>query len=114
MSRRRFVILEHDHPFLHWDFMLEQDGTLKTWRLLDLPSAGAVCRTECLSDHRIEYLTYEGPVSGNRGQVKRVVSGTYEIRDDPGSELSLELFDCDRLTGAVMSDDGQKQNWRFI
>ncbi|HBE68769.1 MAG TPA: hypothetical protein DDW52_11540 [Planctomycetaceae bacterium] len=33
---------------------------------------------ERLIDHRRHYLTYEGPVSGNRGEVKRVASGTYE------------------------------------
>jgi hypothetical protein len=81
----RFVILEHDHPTLHWDLMLEHDGALKTWRLPRPPgpkqdaAQGAVA----LPDHRLMYLEYEGPVSGNRGQVKRWDAGTYElVRDD--------------------------------
>jgi hypothetical protein len=31
-----------------------------------------------LADHRIEYLHEEGPLSGNRGEVRRVDAGTYE------------------------------------
>ncbi len=87
----RFVILEHDHPFLHWDLMFEAGSTLRTWRLSrpfaadpgsaehDLHGSAEVARipAEELPDHRIEYLDYEGPVSNNRGSVKRVESGWF-------------------------------------
>ena len=36
----RFVILEHDHPQLHWDFMLEVGEVLWTWRLATAPRGG--------------------------------------------------------------------------
>src|SRR5580765_3650553 len=36
----RYVILAHDHPFPHWDLMLERDASLRTWRLATLPKAG--------------------------------------------------------------------------
>src|SRR3954469_24553164 len=74
----RFVILEHDHPFLHWDFMLEFENRLRTWRLATPPAPGAVA-AEALADHRLEYLNYEGPVGGNRGHVRRWDRGTYTI-----------------------------------
>lgn len=35
----------------------------------------SVFRAERLADHRREYLTYEGPVSGGRGRVRRVAEG---------------------------------------
>lgn len=73
----RFVILEHDHPSLHWDLLLEVDGAAATWRLLARPEPGRPIPAERLPDHRLLYLDYEGPVSGNRGQVKRVHSGTW-------------------------------------
>lgn len=79
---RRFVVLEHDHPFLHWDLMLETDGTLRTWRLLAEPVGGDPVPAEPLVDHRIAYLDYEGPVSGDRGHVTRWDHGTYEGHDD--------------------------------
>lgn len=31
------------------------------------------------SDHRKAYLTYEGPVSGERGRVRRVAEGEVEV-----------------------------------
>src|SRR5436305_12258768 len=61
----RYVILAHDHPFLHWDLMLEHDGSLRTWRLATPPVADQDVAAEELADHRLAYLDYEGPVSGN-------------------------------------------------
>ena len=80
----RFVILEHDHPTLHWDLMLEDGAALKTWRLPQPPGQEAsgdetrVADAVALPDHRLMYLDYEGPVSGDRGHVKRWDAGTYE------------------------------------
>lgn len=76
----RFVILEHDYPHLHWDFMLEAGPVLKTWRLDRMPTEkNEEIRAEVLGDHRLAYLEYEGPLSGDRGQVMRRDQGTYEI-----------------------------------
>ena len=36
----RFVILEHDHPRLHWDLMLQTGDALRTWRLASPPTRG--------------------------------------------------------------------------
>ena len=62
----RFVILEHDHPVLHWDLMLEAGDVLQTWRLANPPTPGCAIDATALPDHRLTYLDYEGPVSGNR------------------------------------------------
>src|ERR1700755_874015 len=73
----RFAILEHDHPLLHWDFLLETGDVLRTWRLQAPPPPGCRLSAEPLAPHRKLYLDYEGPVSGNRGQVKRFDGGTF-------------------------------------
>lgn len=101
----QFVILFHELPDesqwkSHWDLMLEFDGSLKSWALdesplfeVDLPLAPEadsepatypraqmikrVILGNRVADHRIEYLTYEGPVSNNRGSVRSVDRGTY-------------------------------------
>ena len=73
----RFVILEHDHPALHWDLMLEAKGALRTWRL-PLPPMDGDLVAEALGDHRLAYLDYQGPVSGNRGNVERWDFGTWQ------------------------------------
>ena len=86
----RFVILEHDHPLLHWDFMLEHDGVLKTWRLpappTDLPRTALA-----IGDHRLAYLDYEGPVSGGRGTVKRWDAGAVDVVGISNESWSVRL-----------------------
>ncbi len=73
----RFVILAHDWPAPHFDLMLEAGGVLKSWRLLAVPVPGMAVPAEATDDHRLEYLDYEGPVSGGRGVVRRVDGGTF-------------------------------------
>jgi len=85
MAVPRYVILRHDLPAqagrgLHWDLMLEQDGTLKTWALDNEPLVSQSIRAIELADHRTAYLAYEGPVSDGRGEVSRWDHGTYEVR----------------------------------
>jgi hypothetical protein len=80
----RFVILEHDWPTLHWDFLLEAGSVLRAWRLLGEPGMGRRCAAEPNADHRSLYLDYEGPVSGNRGNVRRWDAGTFDwLADSP-------------------------------
>jgi hypothetical protein len=80
----RYVILAHDHPFPHFDLMLESGDVLRTWRLLALPAVGVSVPAVLLGDHRRDYLDYEGPVSNGRGVVKRVADGTFTMeRDEP-------------------------------
>jgi len=75
----RFVILHHDHPFVHWDFLLENGKNCRTWRVLSEPTAELTeCDAELLPDHRLFYLDYEGPVSGDRGKVTRIDGGEFD------------------------------------
>lgn len=74
----RFVILHHDWPTPHWDLFLESGDVLKAWRLLADPTPNADIPATANRDHRPIYLDYEGAVSGARGTVTRVQSGTYD------------------------------------
>lgn len=90
LSAGRFVWLRHELPAganraSHWDLMLEVSGALATWafasalfsdRVGESRSAGAALR---LADHRLAYLDYEGPISGGRGEVRRMDSGHYVV-----------------------------------
>ncbi len=95
----RFVILEHDHPTLHWDFMLEDGLVLKTWRLPAPPPADPRV-AQPLEDHRNAYLDYEGPVAGNRGAVKRWDIGTFDWTEHTHDLCRLELHGA-RWNGIV-------------
>jgi hypothetical protein len=81
----QFVLLAHDWPTPHLDLMLSAGGVLKTWRLAAWPGAA-----EPIADHRLHYLDYEGPVSGGRGTVRRVLAGEY-AGEIGGPEWSVTL-----------------------
>ena len=73
-DRVRFAVLSHDHPVPHFDLLIEQGDVCRTWRLAREPGERPVA-AEAIADHRPHYLTYEGPVSGNRGRVTRWDAG---------------------------------------
>jgi len=87
----RFVILEHDYPELHWDFMLEKEGVLKTWKLSVPPRVGQLLTAELSFDHRLIYLDYEGPISDNRGSVVCWDRGTFTWEQESEDRLRVHL-----------------------
>ncbi|HEY2249619.1 MAG TPA: DNA polymerase ligase N-terminal domain-containing protein [Planctomycetaceae bacterium] len=87
----RFVVLIHDHPALHWDFMLEKEAALRTWRLDRPPTEAGPIPAEAIANHRLAYLDYEGPVSGGRGTVTAFDRGEYSLLVDDGHVVAVEL-----------------------
>ena len=105
----RFVVLRHEietdsaHSARgsHWDLMLEDDGQLLTWALPRLPEeTDTPIRCQQLDDHRIAYLDYEGPISNNRGSVKRWDRGTFQWKQRRPNELSVVL-EGEKLRGTL-------------
>jgi hypothetical protein len=88
----RFVILLHKFVGVdeceHWDVMFEIEvagyGQLDTWSIP--PQLNSIqkelnafsCPAKHLPLHRIIYLNYEGDISNNRGNVKKIDKGTYK------------------------------------
>lgn len=106
----RFVILEHDHPTLHWDLMLESGDALKTWRL-PAPPPQSPTTALALGDHRLDYLHYEGPVSGNRGVVKRWDRGTYATVETETSQDWTIALDGARWQGTLTLVHQHGKDW---
>ncbi len=77
----RYAILRHEgiDP-LHFDLLFETEpgSMLAAWRSDAWPIAGTTPLIR-LPDHRPLYLDYEGPISGNRGRVRRIKGGTCDI-----------------------------------
>jgi hypothetical protein len=92
----RFVVLYHEMPAgdrhqSHFDLMLERGAVLRTFTLPRWPASSESVPCEPLADHRLAYLSYEGPISGNRGQVTRHDSGEYDLITDSPGKLVLSL-----------------------
>lgn len=90
----RFVILHHILPGgEHWDFMLEAGDTLATWQLASPPSQGNSdpILAVRIANHRKAYLTYEGPVSKDRGRVVQFDAGTYNTTRNDATSWSGAL-----------------------
>jgi len=111
----QFVILRHDSPQgVHFDFMLEFGGVLKTWALPEPPDPGVEMECEALADHRLAYLDYEGPVSGGRGLVTRWDRGAYTVGRQNDAEWVVELAG-EKLAGQASLSRfiGDPTRWTF-
>jgi hypothetical protein len=107
----RFVVLEHDHPYLHWDLMLEAGKSLRTWRLAATPAAGVAIEATPLGEHRRLYLDYEGPVSGDRGRVVRWDYGTFAWEGQGEGVVAVRLEGA-RLRGLLRLWQLPDHAWR--
>jgi len=111
----RFVVLQHDDPQgRHWDFMLETGSALSTWALAQAPGSVARIAARALPDHRLDYLDYEGPISGGRGAVTRWDQGTFHVERQAEGFLLVLLSGktlCGRATLERTGEDAEQ--WWF-
>jgi hypothetical protein len=111
----RFVVLLHETPAgfvrgTHFDLMLEDGEMLRTWALDALPAGGESVAAEQLPDHRPLYLDFEGNVAGDRGSVRRVDAGEYELVEESSGRLIVRP-NCGLLKGTLTltkADDAQR------
>jgi len=108
----RFAILTHDHPTLHWDFLLENGAACRTWRLIKAPDTPGEIPAEAIADHRLLYLDYEGPISGDRGTVTQWDAGTFDWLSNDGDRVEVQLAG-QRLTGLTRLNVSDQSNWLF-
>ncbi len=105
----RFALLIHDHPFVHWDLLVQRGEVLRSWRLLESPdrwrdgNQSAELSAEAIADHRLMYLDYEGDVCRERGRVVRWDHGQVDWLADGESSVRLRLTGV-RLIGEVTID----------
>ncbi|MFG0274286.1 MAG: hypothetical protein ACF8QF_04435 [Phycisphaerales bacterium] len=96
----RMVLLKHslpDGPW-HYDWLLARDGDntgagagpLISFRVdVDLRQRSLAAFTaQRRADHRSEYLTYEGEISGGRGRVERIDAGVCRIDEESRSQIA--------------------------
>lgn len=110
----RFVVLAHtDRLGCHFDLMIDTGDGLATWKCPQppeqAPRQGLLCRR--LGDHRRIYLGYEGPISGDRGWVRRWDSGRCTVLISGPRRWEVD-FRGYRLKGVLLlaaseEDEGQ-------
>lgn len=91
-----FVILEHFRRDAvtpdHWDLMFgDPAGPLATWSLTRPPNVPGQHAARRLAPHRTVYLRYEGPISGDRGWIRRWDRGRCEILAETPNLVRLFL-----------------------
>jgi hypothetical protein len=112
----RFVIQEHQRQGeeTHWDLMLEQGNSLKTFRL-NLPPQDIQASPGLavpIADHKRRFLTYEGPVNQGQGSVRIVEQGHYTTQSQSVSNWSLSL-DGTLLRGTFKIAQLENGTWQF-
>jgi len=97
-ERLRFAVLRHTGVAReHFDLLLQLAGEEKllTWRIYEpVEQWGigiAAPPAERVADHRAVYMTHEGPVSGDRGEVQRVAEGTGKCMEVVTGTLRVKL-----------------------
>lgn len=93
----RYVIQKHWTDPLHYDLMFEKGDFLETYSISEAPTFQNFesITIRKIQPHRLLYLTYEGPISGNRGTVEIWDQGFYSW---PSFEEEL-LFLGNKLQG---------------
>lgn len=98
----------------HWDLMLEHGDALLTWQLAHEPvtPTSLPIPGRRIGDHRRAYLDYEGPVSGDRGRVRRVDAGlvTLEAVEATRCVFCLEGGRLKGRFALIERDDA----WEFV
>jgi hypothetical protein len=117
MGRAVLLLHEGGGSGTHYDWLIEgpPGGLLVSFRVserIDTPGF-AHFEAQRIADHRPEYLSYEGPVSGGRGTVRRVAEGTLAIEIDSGEHF-LARGRLGRVSGAFEGQLLAGDRWRFV
>ena len=116
----RTVLLRHTLPegLAHLDWLIERPGApealLIAFRVQERPDGPEITAfvAQRAADHRRVYLDFEGPVSGGRGDVRRVAVGIVEsLSEDAGAITIRVRFAGDQ--SAWRGIKGPDDSWRF-
>ncbi len=99
-DKKSFVVLRHfncpgkeDHLDVLLEGILDREG--KPLMKFETPEeSNSFTLAQYKDNVRGDYLTYEGPMTGNRGEVKRVESGNWHINRH--GEI---VFEGERMSG---------------
>lgn len=108
----------------HYDWMFDRGESLWTWATDTLPELTEIGPLEAirLADHRRIYLTYQGPLTGGRGEVTQVESGDFQIIHESNDRIEFQVTGSrcgviafQRMRSCEMRvPPGSRWNWSFL
>lgn len=113
------MLLRHTLPdgTWHYDWLIDRGdtGKLLTFRVRDRIDVPEITAFTCerTADHRRDYLDYQGPVSGGRGEVERLAEGVVErLSESPSQVIVTVNFDgqCRTWTATATC----QSSWQFV
>jgi len=112
---RRFAVLEHRRDGVHWDFLVEDGASLRSWAVDAAIVAGEDLPARGLPPHRRIYLDYEGPISGGRGTVRAWDRGECVVREwgEDGVVLEVRGAQLVGVVGLRRVGEAGPRDWRF-
>lgn len=113
MSRAFVIQLHSIGNSSHFDLMIEDGEKLATWQLAALPGSGEALPARLLPPHRREYLTYQGPVSGDRGSVQIADSGSAQMLSQGPDLWEIELAGRS-VSGRFQLRRVHADNWELV
>lgn len=102
----------------HWDLLLERDANCWTWAVEHLPGPfggsrdGLSVEALRLPAHRKFYLDHEGPVSGDRGTVRRELAGECRWISVNDNRVRVQL-EFDGTTVDVVIEQVRDDRWKL-
>lgn len=118
------MVLEHTgYGPLHYDWLLEDAGTpdpraalLWTGRCVLGPAqwrAAGTWEVQSAPPHRRVYLTYEGPITGGRGQVRQVAAGWFTVKKWSAVSIIIQLELAPVFSGRIeLRRDEKTAGWQ--
>ena len=110
MDETPFVIHRHvKNDEVHFDLMIRRGEKLATWSFPEMPGAAKITGKRN-SDHRLKYLTYEGPISSNRGTTTIVERASCEILAFEDRHVEV-VFKGAQLAGRYLLHETPDGQW---
>ena len=112
----QFVVQKHiTTNDIHWDLMIKYEDVLWTWRCPIGPDqiGQESIELEKIFDHSLRFLTYEGPVQQNTGNVQIADSGNCKIISQIESAIQVE-FSGSHLRGLYLLEKKNDPFWTIL
>ncbi len=99
LQKKRWVILKHlnapdDPQKCHFDLLLEDLGSCRTWRLKKMPELNGECQEiKALPNHKLSWLIKkEAVLSKGRGEISREIAGFFAGAIPRSEEEPIDVY----------------------